>query len=75
MEVVVVWVDQVSHCHCVMSIPPWRVMLLAVGEERVVDLWRRHLKLVVLALAVQEAVEFGQAAQRQRMRDRGFGIF
>lgn len=39
MEVVVVGVDQISHCHSMVVVSPWQVMLLAVGEERVVDLW------------------------------------
>lgn len=38
--VVVVGMDQVSHRHGVMAVSPRRMMLLAVGEERVVDLWR-----------------------------------
>lgn len=75
VELVMVGVDQVSHCHSMMAISPRRVMLLTVGEERVVDLWSGHLQLVVLALAVQEAIELGQAAQRQSMWDWGFGIF
>lgn len=73
--VVVVWVDQVSHCHSVMAISPWWVMLLAVGEERVVDLWRWYLQLVVLTLAVQEAIELGQATEGQGVWDRGLRIF
>lgn len=41
MEVVmVVRVDQVSHCHSMMDVSSWWVMLFAVGKERVVDLWR-----------------------------------
>lgn len=38
--VVVMGMDQVSHCHSVMVVSPWWVMILAAGEERVVDLWR-----------------------------------
>lgn len=72
---VVVGVDQVSHCHCVMAVSPRRVMLLAVGKEGIVDLRRGHLQLVVLTLAVQEAVELGQTAEGQRVRDRRLGIF
>lgn len=40
VEVVMVGMYQVSHGHSVMAVSPWLVMLLAVGKERVVDLWR-----------------------------------
>ena len=72
--VVVVGVDQIPHCHS-MVVPPCWVILLAVGKERVVDLWRRHLQLVILTLAVQEAVELGQTAEGQGVWDRGLRIF
>lgn len=75
VELVMLGMDQVSHCHSMMTISPRWVMLLTVGEERVVDLGRWHLQLVVLTLAVQEAIELGQAAQWQSMRDWGFGVF
>lgn len=71
-----VGVDQVSHCHSVVvAVSPRRMMLLAVGEKGVVDLWRRHLQLLVFTLAVQEAVELSQTAKGQGVRDRGLGIF
>lgn len=67
-------VNQISHCHSMVDISPGCVMLLAVGEKRIVDFWRRQL-LVLLTLAVQETIELCQTAERQRMWDRGFGIF
>ncbi len=73
--VVVVGVDQVSHCHSVMAISPWWVMLFTVGEERVVDLRRWYLQLVVLTLAIQEAIELGQATEGQGVWDGGLRIF
>lgn len=75
VKVVMVGVNQVSHCHSMMAISPRWVMLLAVGKERIVDLWRGHLQLVVLTLAVQEAIELGQAAEGQGVWDWGLGIF
>lgn len=75
VEVVVVGVDQVSHCHSMVVVSPWRVMLLAVGEERVVDLWWWHLQLVVLTLAVQEAIELSQTAEGQGVWDGSLRIF
>lgn len=36
---VVVGVHQVTHGHSMVVVPPRLMMLLAVGKERVVDLW------------------------------------
>lgn len=72
---VMVGVNQVSHCHSMMAVSSWRVMLLAVGKEGVVDLRGRHLHLVILTLAVQESVELGQATEGQGVGDRGLGVF
>lgn len=59
----------------VVVVPPGPMVLLAAAEERVVDLRRGHLQLLVLALAVQEPVELGQAAEREGVGDGRLRVF
>lgn len=73
--VVVMWMDLVSHCHPILMVSPWLVMLLAVSKERVVDLWWWHLHLVIFNLPIQEAIELSQTAERKGVWDGRFWIF
>lgn len=64
---VMVRMDKLRH-HTVVG-GPTRRMILPVLEERVVDLRGGNLQLLLFTLALQQAVQLGQAAQRQSMRD------
>lgn len=44
-------------------------MILPILEEGVIELWRRYLQLLILALVFQKAIQLGQTTQRQSMRD------
>lgn len=61
------WVNEISHA-MVPVVSPGRV-LFPIAKKRVVDFGRRHIKLVLFALALQQTIQLGQTAKRQGVGD------